>query len=415
MSDIPPAFHVDWTELPLMMTRKGYALLFKKNRYIIHRGGSGSSKSYSHAQKILYYTTSFPGRNTLVTRKVGDTNRISTFALLKQVISAFNLSPLFKIYETDMTIKCINGNMIIFKGLDDKEKIKSVTFERGILTDIWMEEASEFIEEDFDQLDLRLRGQSAHSFQITLTFNPIDLMHWIKRKFYDETMADAICVLSTYKDNQFIDEPYKAKLESLETKNPYLYQVYACGEWGNAGDIVFQNARYERCPYKEEDFDEVLIGMDFGYEHYHAIEKIGLKDGRMYSFAELYVNKKNNLEIIALNERLGILGKEQLCTADSAEPKSISDWRQAGYTIDPAKKGKDSVRAQLTFLASTEWIIDPVACPGLASEVRGFSYRKDKNGIVREIDEAVGILDDGISACRYACERKLKNTKFVIW
>lgn len=394
-----------------------YSLIWDHHRYIIIRGSAGSGKSHGHAQKIIYYTLADLGRNTLVVRKVGDTNRISTFALLKKVIFDMNLQKLFTIRESDMTISCINGNMIIFKGLDDREKIKSLTFPRGILTDIWIEEATETDEEDFDQLNLRLRGQSPYGFQITLTFNPIDSMHWIKGKFYDsdKEKENTTLVLSTYKDNRFVDEEYKKELESLREKNPYLYQVYACGEWGNAGDIVFQNAKYERCPYAEEDFDEVCVGMDFGFSHYHAIEKIGFKDGRAYSFAELYVNQKTNAEIIALNDSRQTLRRDQRCLADSAEPKSIQDWRNAEYNVQPVKKGPDSVRMGLTYLAGLDWTIDPVACPGLAAEVRGFSYRKDKNGTVREIDEAQGIRDDGIAAARYSISEKVTSAKFVIY
>jgi phage terminase large subunit len=299
--------------------------------------------------------------------------------------------------------------------MDDREKIKSITFEHGDLTDIWIEEATELVEEDFDQLDLRLRGKNAPSFQITMTFNPIDSMHWIKLKFYDNKDERATCVLSTYKDNKWCDEETKVNLELLREKNPYLYDVYARGEWGNAGDIVFRNAKYERCPYAEEDFDEVCVGMDFGYSHYHAIEKIGFKDGKAYSFSELYVNQKTNAEVIAANKARNVLIEGQLCTADSAEPKSIKDWTSAGYNVRPAKKGPDSVRHQLQYMAGLDWTIDPVACPGLTAEVRGFSYRKDKNGTVREIDEAQGIRDDAIAGVRYAIEHKISGARYVLW
>ena len=392
-----------------------YRLIFDKHRYVISRGSAGSGKSVGHAQKIIYYTTSHPGRNTLVIRKVSDTNRTSTFALIKKIINDFHLGELFTIRESDMVIKCINGNQIIFKGMDDREKIKSITFDRGDLSDIWIEEATETAEEDFDQLDLRLRGKNAPSFQITLTFNPIDSMHWIKQKFYDKKDDRAICVLSTYKDNRWCDEETKTNLELLKEKNPYLYDVYARGEWGNAGDIVFRNAKFERCPYKGDDFDEIVAGMDFGYTHYHAIELIGFKDGRAYSFAELYVNQKTNSEVIEANNLHPVLTNTKRCLADSAEPKSIQDWRNAGYSVDGVKKGPDSVRVGLTYLAGLDWTIDPVACPGLAAEVRGFSYRKDKNGTIREIDEAVGFYDDAIAAARYAISEKIKSQRFVLW
>lgn len=410
-----PAYEVDFSALPDVMNDIPYKTIFDKHRYIVSRGGSGSGKSVGHAQKIVYYTTAIPGRNTLVLRNVGDTNRGSTYNEICKAIHSFNLGSLYKIRDSDMVITCVNGNQIVFKGLDDVQKVKSTTFPRGILTDIWIEEASETTEEDFEELDLRLRGKCEHSFQITLTFNPIDSMHWIKGRFFDNVDDRASCYLSTYKDNKWCDDETIKNMEILKTKNAYLYQVYACGEWGNAGDIVFQNARYERCPYAEEDFDEVCVGMDFGYSHYHAIEKIGFKDGRAYSFAELYVNQKTNAEIIAINEKRGTLKPESRCLADSAEPKSIQDWRNAGYNVQPVKKGPDSVRMGLTYLAGLEWTIDPVACPGLAAEVRGFSYRKDKNGTVREIDEAVGIHDDGIAAARYAIAEKVTNAKYVIY
>ena len=83
-----------------------------------------------------------------------------------------------------MRITCANGNSVIFKGLDDTEKLKSITFPKGELTDIWVEEASEVREEDFNQLDVRLRGKGTHK-QMVLTFNPVSVLHWLKRRFFD--------------------------------------------------------------------------------------------------------------------------------------------------------------------------------------------------------------------------------------
>lgn len=410
-----PAYEVDFSALPDVMNDIPYKTIFDRHRYIVSRGGSGSGKSVGHAQKIVYYTTAIPGRNTLVLRNVGDTNRGSTYNEICKAIHSFNLGSLYKIRDSDMVITCVNGNQIVFKGLDDVQKVKSKTFPRGILTDIWIEEASETSEDDFEELDLRLRGKCEHSFQITLTFNPIDSMHWIKGRFFDNVDDRASCYLSTYKDNKWCDDETIKNMEILKTKNAYLYQVYACGEWGNAGDIVFQNVKYERCPYAEEDFDEIVAGQDFGYSHYNAITLTGFKDGNAYTFKELYMNGKLTSEIIAENERRGILKKTQLCICDCAEPKSIGDWRNAGYSIQEAKKPPDAKRTQLQFLAGIQWTIDPVTCPGLTAEVRGFSYRKDKNGIVREIDEAQGVRDDALDSVRYAVSQKIKNTKFVIW
>jgi phage terminase large subunit len=176
--------------------------------------------------------------NLLVVRQTGDTNRDSTFALFKQVINKWNLSDHFKVNESDLRIRCkLNGNEIIFKGLDDTEKLKSITFSRGELTDVWIEEASEVEEQSFNQLDVRLRGGKEQK-QITLSFNPVNINHWLKR-FVDAKQSNKMCLHTTYKQNKFLDDEYKKLLESYKDKDPYYYQVYCLGEWGVVGKTIF--------------------------------------------------------------------------------------------------------------------------------------------------------------------------------
>ena len=146
------------------------------HRYMVLYGGAGSGKSVFAVQRFLYRLLTLPLCNVLVVRAVAATNRDSTFALFQQIISKWGLSELFSCKEGDMRISCANGNSVIFKGLDDTEKLKSVTFPKGELTDIWVEEASEIQEEDFNQLDVRLRGKGTHK-QIVLTFNPVSVLH----------------------------------------------------------------------------------------------------------------------------------------------------------------------------------------------------------------------------------------------
>lgn len=208
-------------------------------RYIVLYGGAGSSKSYSTAQILIYLIIKEKIFNLLVVRNTGRSNRDSTFALLKQIISKWGLYKYFKINTSDMRITCLlNGNEIIFQGLDDVEKIKSLTFSKGELTDIWIEEASEILESDFNQLDIRLRG-SLTKKHIFLTFNPIDVNHWLKRRFIDEKKEDAYIHHSTYKDNRFLDDEYIKLLESYKISDPYYYNVYCLGLWGVLGNTVF--------------------------------------------------------------------------------------------------------------------------------------------------------------------------------
>ena len=207
------------------------------DRYLIFYGGGSSGKSYFIAQRYIYKLIHPDRCNLLVVRKTGDTNRKSTFPLLKQVISNWNLSKHFKVNESDMRIKCLfTGNEVAFAGLDDVEKIKSITFENGELTDIWVEEATETQEADINQLKVRLRGGKSKK-QMVLSFNPINIQHWIKKHFIDSKLA-TVC-FSTYKDNKFLTADDRKALEDLKYTDEYTYEVYALGHWGIVGKTVF--------------------------------------------------------------------------------------------------------------------------------------------------------------------------------
>jgi phage terminase large subunit len=226
---------VDLTRLH-QLTNSVYVPLYdNKSRFLVLYGGAGSGKSVFAAQKIVVRMLSEKTHKFLVVRKVANTLRNSVYALIKEVIDQWGLTKLFTINKTDMEITCVNGNKIIFAGLDDVEKLKSIA---GI-TGIWMEEASEMIQEDLQQLNLRLRGQTVNYKQIIISFNPISVVHWLKTYFFDSPKDNATVLKTTYKDNEFIDDEYKKELESYLDTDPYWYMVYALGEWGVMGKTVF--------------------------------------------------------------------------------------------------------------------------------------------------------------------------------
>ena len=211
--------------------------LDNEDRYLVFYGGGSSGKSYFIAQRFIYKLIHPKRCNLLIVRQTGDTNGKSTFPLMKQVISNWNLSKHFKINESDKRIKCLlTGNEVAFAGLDDVEKIKSITFENGELTDIWIEEATECQEADINQLKVRLRGGKSKK-QMVLSFNPINVQHWIKRHFIDSKLA-TVC-FSTYKDNKFLTDDDRKALEDLQYTDEYTYRVYCLGEWGILGKTVF--------------------------------------------------------------------------------------------------------------------------------------------------------------------------------
>ena len=220
-----------------------YPLLHCDQRYLVLYGGAGSGKSVFAVQRFLYRMLQEELCNILVVRAVAATNRDSTFALFCQVIRKWALDALFKVTKTDMQIACIaTGNTVIFKGLDDVEKLKSITFPKGELTDVWIEEASEVTEEDFNQLDIRLRGKDIKG-QIVLTFNPISALHWLKKRFFDQKQPNVTVLKTTYRDNRFLTEDYQELLERFKETDPYYYSVYCLGEWGVLGKTIFDAAK----------------------------------------------------------------------------------------------------------------------------------------------------------------------------
>lgn len=244
-----PTINIDLTELPNLTNDKFYPLYGNKSRYLVLMGGGGSGKSVFTAQKIIVRMLTEKKHRILVLRKVAKTLRESVFMELKNVIYRWGLEKLFTIPKgtsSELHITCINGNEILFAGLDDVEKLKSIS---GV-TSVWMEEASECTPEDFRQLDIRLRGRTLNYKQMMITFNPIDINHWLKREFFDNPKPNATTVHSTYKDNKFLDKEAIAVLEAFKDTDPYFYQVYALGEWGVLGKTIFNAQKVsERISY----------------------------------------------------------------------------------------------------------------------------------------------------------------------
>lgn len=223
-------------------------LFWDKHRYLVLKGGGGSGKSIFAGRKILERAATEPGHRFLVVRKVAKTLRTSCFNQLKSQAYEFYEDRVEKIPKgesSDMYITFRNGSQILFAGLDDVEKLKSI-FD---ITGIWIEEASEVLESDFNQLDIRLRTQCPYYLQFLITFNPISITHWLKRRFFDLDISDAqerenFRALtrtheSTYKDNRFLRPEAIRTLENFKYTDPYYYRVYCLGEWGVTGTSVF--------------------------------------------------------------------------------------------------------------------------------------------------------------------------------
>ena len=383
-----------------------------QNRYQIYFGGSSSGKSVSLAQRAVLDV--FKGeRNYLVVRNVQNTIRRSTLNEITKAISSFKLTEYFQVNKTDLTITCnINNKQILFAGLDDPEKIKSITPKKGVITDIWVEEATECEYAAIKQLDKRLRGMAKVKKRLVLSFNPILKDHWIYEEYFDiwednkqYVEKDNVSILkTTYKDNKFLTEDDIIALENETDK--YYYEVYTLGNWGILGALIFTNWRVEDFTEIEKTFDNYRNGLDWGFgvdPFAFTRSHFDRKKKTLYICDEIYATELLNDESATLVRDM--IGNE-VVVCDSAEPKSIKEYKKLRVRAIGAKKGPGSVEYGIKFLKGLEIIIHP-KCKNTKSEFSKYKWKEDKSGTVLPIpvDRNNHIID----ALRYALENEGKQ------
>jgi phage terminase large subunit len=387
---------IDFSRLPELINPVYYRTMHNRQRFNVFYGGAGSGKSHYIHQRNVYRLIAEPGHNFLILRNVSRTNRISTWPGMKQCISEWGMHSLVKYNETEMRVTAPhNGNGVVFAGLDDVEKVKSITFENGPLTDIWIEEASEISEDDLRQLDLRLRGKNAKQpFQITVSFNPVSAHHWLKSYFFDNPPEDCLTLKTTYLDNNFIDDGYRKRLESL---TGVFRQVYAMGEWGVQEGLVFKDFSVKEKP---DGAKFMGYGLDFGFSQDPAV-LIGvyMAGDELYLDEVIYRTGMTNADLSREMKAQGV-GQYARITADSAEPKSIEELHRMGWNVHPAKKGPDSIRFGLNWMLSKKICLTP-GSTNLQKEFYSYSWKKDKNG--KMLPEPEDNWNHGIDAARYKC------------
>ena len=391
------------------------------SRLQILYGGSSSGKSAFKAQQVVYDLLQ-GGRNYLICRQVGRTLRGSVVQEVTKVIKKWNLLSLFEINKTDGTITCSNGYQALFAGLDDVEKLKSITPAKGVITDIWVEEATEIEQASLKQLIKRQRGGSEKILKrIHLTFNPIIKQHWIYQTYFigwaDEQKKletpDLSILKTTYKDNRFLTASDVADLE--REQDSYYYQVYTLGNWGVLGNVIFTNWKVEDLSEMKAQFTNVRNGLDFGFStdpaaisisHYDRMRKI------IYFYDELYETGLTN-DVLA--ERvLNIIGGDTV-TCDSSEPKSIVELQNSGVYARGAVKGKDSVVHGIQWLQQHQIVVD-IKCINMQNELQLYKWKEDAGGTVVRSGGLPVPLDKNnhlIDATRYAYEGDMTDNWLI--
>lgn len=389
-----------------------------KKRYIVMKGSAGSGKSVDTAQNYILRLLNDKGRNLVCIRKSDITNRDSTYAELSGAIYRMfgeRADKYFKVIQSPLKIECrANGNQIIFRGMNDgrqREKLKSITFKKGKLTDVWIEEATELTQADFEIIDDRLRGQlpDGQFYQIRMTFNPVSKSHWIKKHFFDFEDKNVLTHHSTYLTNRFIDEAYKERMLRRKEVDPDGYRIYGLGDWGEVGGLILSNWQAKEVSQDLNWYDDVALGQDFGFNHANVILLLGMKDGDIYIIRELYVFNKDTSEIIELAD--GKFPKDREIFCDSAEPDRIKSWKKAGYKARPVKKEKTTIKkyqaTQIDWLKQRKIFIDP-SCVNTIKEISQWKWKKDE-ATGEYLDEPVAFFDDAMAALRYGIERWRKS------
>lgn len=383
-----------------------------QTRTQIFFGGSSSGKSIAIVGQRTVKDVLSGDRNFLIFRKVGRSSWSSTFNEVKKTIEAWKVEKLFTINKSKMVITCVNGCQILFQGLDDVEKKKSITPEKGVITDIIVEEATETTAADVKQLYKRLRGTSKVKKRVVLIFNPILKSHWIFKKFFSGKFFDddkvyrddKVSILrTTYKDNKFLEVDDIAELE--DETDPYWRDVFTLGKWGTLGDVVYKNWKIQDLSGIKY-FDNYKNGLDFGFSvaqtalvrsHYDQNNRtIYITDG-------FYETELENPQIAEWAKP--IISNEYLY-CDPAEPKSIAELQRERINALPAIGGPDSVRYGIQWLQQHKIIIDK-ALQFIVNEIELYQWKRDRDG--EKINEPIKKRDHALDALRYSYSNEARR------
>lgn len=399
---------------------KGYGSFWRwKGRYRVVKGSRASKKSRTTALWYIANLIHYSDANLLVVRKTYRTLKDSCFTELKWAINRLGVAGYFDMKESPLEITYVpTGQKIYFRGLDDPLKVTSITVLQGCLCWMWIEEAYEISSEaDFDMLDESIRGAVPSDLfkQITLTLNPWNEHHWIKKRFFDRADDEVLAITTNYRCNEFLDGADLKVFETMKSNNPRRYRVAGLGDWGIVDGLVYEN-------WKEQVFSveeirrlpgvQSAFGLDFGYTNDPSALFCGLADKAnktLWVFDEMYKPGMSNEAIAAKVTEMG-LAKEKI-TGDSAEPKSIDRLYDLGLSrIRKARKGKDSISNGIDYLQDYHMIIHP-KCVNFITEISNYTWDTDsKTGkrLNRPIDDFNHLMD----AMRYAMEDLGKGDVF---
>ncbi len=351
---------------------------------VIEKGGRGGAKSSYLSVELILQLLRHPDCHAAVFRKVGNTLRTSVYAQVLWAINVLGLTAYFRTGTSPMVCEYTpTGQRILFFGLDGPGKVKSIKVPFGYIGIVWFEELDQYAgPEEIRNVEQSLfRGGS---FSLALkSFNPPAMARNWANQYALEAKPGKRVHHSTYLDvpPAWLGDRFLADADHLKATNPLAYRHEYLGEVIGSGTQVFENLKLE--PISDTQivqFDRIYNGVDWGYYpdpwawnrmHYDAARRT------LYIFDELTARRASNTQTAQLLIDKGITG--EFLYADSAEPKSIGDYRSAGLPCRPVEKGAGSVEYRHKWMQSLAAIvIDPARCPDTAKEFAEYEYERDR-------------------------------------
>lgn len=372
-------------------------------RYNVYYGGRGSGKTIFVLQKLLIKGLK-EKRTILLMRKTTASCKFSVWKELKEAVDRFQLTKYFTFYESDYSAVCkLNGTTFKCSGLDVAEKIKGFSE----ISDVLLEEATEFTPEDFELIDGTVRSVKYElPLNIYLLFNPISKTNWIYKRFGFDTgiVPDNTFILkTTYLDNPYLSQDYIERMENMRLTNPTRWKIEALGDFVSLDKLIFQNWTSEEFNHSEIN-GELIIGMDFGFINDISTIVASILDEaskRIYIFKEWGDVGKTNDELAAIISSLGF--SKSTIIADSAEQKSIEEIKRKGIRrIAPCAKGPDSIIHGIQKLQQYQIIVHP-SCQGIITEFENYAWTKDR-ATGEYINKPIDAFNHYCDALRYSLQ-----------
>lgn len=400
-------YHMDLYNIPDRFHQAIRDIRDKEHLEYVFKGGRGSTKSTTVGMTIIELMKNNHDIHAVVCRKVGNTIKDSVYNKIKWAIGKQEFTEEFdsKLSPMEITLKA-TGQKIYFRGADDPDKIKSINPEFGYIGILWFEELDQFAGPEeirkIEQSAIR-GGDLAWIFK---SFNPPKTMNNWANKYVLEPKENRIVHSSTYLDvpKKWLGQPFIDEAEHLKEVNPNAYEHEYMGIANGNGGNVFEYLEIRDITDEEiSHMDRIFAGVDYGWypdafcylrTYYDSARE------KIYLIDELYVNKWSNSKTADWIKKKGYDDYTMIC--DSAEPKSVNDFRDAGLPARGAIKGPGSIEYGFKFLQTKTLVIDPKRTPNAYKEITEYEYDRDKEGNV--ISGYPDGNDHAISALRYAYE-----------